>query len=625
MPLAANPFAAAAASTVARALDMAPDEFTVSAPPRPELGDYAVGLFPAAKAKKGAPPALAKQVAEGFRPDGRLASAEATGPFVNFRVERSAAFRHVFERALGAPGAGPSRLVPAELGAGKTVCIDFSSPNIAKHLAYHHIRSTVIGHALSRIYRALGYRVVGINHLGDWGTPHGLLLAAYVRYSAAAKEDPALREPGRAWFKRLEDGDPEARRLWRRFREVSWAEFQSVYDQMGIVFEEVRGESEYEAAIPGVIELFEQKGLAQESQGALVVPVGEPPLFLRKSDGATTYHTRDLATALHRYDTYHFDLSLYVVDRGQGLHFKQVFDALKLAGYAWADRCVHVPFGLVRLGGKKTGSRGGNVVLLKEVFAEATERSTATMRERNPSLGEAELAAAAPAVGIGAVVFANLFAQREKDVDFEWEQILSTTGDSGPYVQYAHARCASVLRKAGAPPADRLDQPDPARLVHDAEWVVARRLLEYGDVVVRAADGNEPHLLTHYLLDLCGDFSRWFTLGNGDPSLRMLSDDEATRSARLALVSAVKHVLATGLGMLGIGAPEAMLRGRLGQPGGPRGGGEEGSKSSRPGATQTRHAKTVGLRRAFTPTWAARAARRLGRESRPLGRESPPA
>jgi hypothetical protein len=182
-----------------------------------------------------------------------------------------------------------------------------------------------------------------------------------------------------------------------------------------------------------------------------------------------------------------------------------------------------------------------------------------------------------------------------------------------------------VLRKAGAPPADRLDQPDPARLVHDAEWVVARRLLEYGDVVVRAADGNEPHLLTHYLLDLCGDFSRWFTLGNGDPSLRMLSDDEATRSARLALVSAVKHVLATGLGMLGIGAPEAMLRGRLGQPGGPRGGGEEGSKSSRPGATQTRHAKTVGLRRAFTPTWAARAARRLGRESRPLGRESPPA
>ncbi|HEU4537295.1 MAG TPA: arginine--tRNA ligase [Polyangiaceae bacterium] len=570
MPLAANPFAAAAARAVAKAFDLAPDEFTVSVPPRPELGDYAVGLFPAAKAKKGAPPALAQQVAAGFQPDGWLASAEATGPFVNFRADRAAAIGHLFERTLTGAGAAP--LVP-ELGAGKTVCIDFSSPNIAKHLAYHHIRSTVIGHALSRIYRALGYRVVGINHLGDWGTPHGLLLAAYalwgapepldvtalnalyVRYSAAAKEDPALREAGRAWFKRLEEGDPEARRLWRRFRDVSWAEFQSVYDRLGIAFEEVRGESEYEAAIPGVIELFEQKGLARESQGALVVPIGEPPLFLRKSDGATTYHTRDLATALHRYGTYHFDRSLYVVDRGQGLHFKQVFEALRLAGFEWADRCVHVPFGLVRLGGKKTGSRGGNVVLLKEVFAEATERSAATIRERNPSLGEAEVAAAAPAVGIGAVVFANLFAQREKDVDFEWEQILSTTGDSGPYVQYAHARCASVLRKAGAPPAGR---PDPARLGHDAEWAVARRLLEYGDVVARAAEGNDPHLLTHYLLDLCADFSRWFTLGNGDPSLRMLCDDDETRKARLALVASAKQVLATGLGLLGVGAPEAM-------------------------------------------------------------------
>ncbi|HEU4409840.1 MAG TPA: arginine--tRNA ligase [Polyangiaceae bacterium] len=573
MPLPANPFAAAAARAVAKALDMAPDEFTVSAPPRAELGDFAVGLFPGAKAKKGAPPALAKQVADAFRPDGWLASAEAAGPFVNFRAERGAAFRHLFERAQGGGAPGRSPLVPAELGAGKTVCVDFSSPNIAKHLAYHHIRSTVIGNALVRLHRALGYRVVGINHLGDWGTPHGMLMAAYerwgapdplditalndlyVRFRAEAKGDPSLEAAGRAWFKRLEDGDPEARALWKRFREVSWGEFQQIYDQMGIVFDEVRGESEYEAAMPGVVALFVEKGLAQESEGALVVPVGDPPLLLRKSDGATTYHTRDLATALYRWQSYGFDRSLYVVDRGQGLHFKQLFDALKLAGFGWAARCTHVPFGLVRLGGKKTGTRTGNVVLLKEVFAEATRRSAALMRERNPELGEAEASAAAPVVGIGAVVFANLFAQREKDVDFEWEQVLNPSGDSGPYVQYGHARCASILRKAGAAPGGA---PDPGRLAHEAEWTVARRLLDYGDVVARAAEGNEPHLLSHYLLDLCGDFSRWYTLGNGDPSLRVLCDDAGARAARLALVGAVKHVLSTGLHLLGLGAPEAM-------------------------------------------------------------------
>jgi arginyl-tRNA synthetase len=573
MPLPADPFAAAAARAVAAAVDMAPEAFAVTAPPRAELGDYAVGLFPAAKAKKGAPPALAAAVAAGFRPDGLLAAAAATGPFVNFRADRPAALRHVLARALDPPGAGRSRLLPAELGAGKTVCVDFSSPNIAKHLAYHHIRSTVIGHALVRAYRALGYRAVGINHLGDWGTPHGMLMAAYerwgapepldvsalnalyVRFRAEAKDDPGLEPAGRAWFKRLEDGDPEARAMWRRLRDVSWAEFEQIYAQMGVTFDEVRGESEYEAAMPGVVALFEGKGLARESDGALVVPVGEPPLLLRKSDGATTYHTRDLATALYRWQTYRFDRSLYVVDRGQGLHFKQLFAALDLAGFEWAGRCEHVPFGLVRLGGRRTGTRTGNVVLLREVFAEATERSAAAVRERNPGLAEADVAAVAPAVGIGAVVFANLFAQREKDVDFEWEQVLSTAGDSGPYLQYGHARCASVLRKAGAPPSP---DADTTRLGHEAEWAVARRLLDFGDAVARVTDGNDPHVLSHYLLDLCGDFSRWFTLGNGDASLRILCDDAPTRAARVALTAAVKHVLATGLYLLGIAAPDAM-------------------------------------------------------------------
>src|SRR5690606_1100465 len=289
-----------------------------------------------------------------------LASASAAGPLVNFRADRGALYRSLFRGPLAEGGS----LIPTEVGAGRTVCIDYSSPNISKHLAYHHIRSTVIGHALVNLNRALGYRVIGINHLGDWGTTHGQLIAAYkkwgapepltvaelnelyVRFNREKKQDPALEEEGRAWFKRLEDGDPEARALWRRFRDVSWAEFESVYQELGIQFEEVKGESEFEADMPGVIEMLEQKGLTAVSEGALVVPLDElgiPPLLLRKQDGATLYGTRDLAAALYRHRTYGFDRSLYVVDRGQALHFKQLFATLKKAGFDWADRCEHVP------------------------------------------------------------------------------------------------------------------------------------------------------------------------------------------------------------------------------------------------------------------------------------------
>src|SRR5690606_19740783 len=470
-------------------------------------------------------------------------------------------------------------LIPTEVGAGRTVCIDYSSPNISKHLAYHHIRSTVIGHALVNLNRALGYRVIGINHLGDWGTTHGQLIAAYkkwgapepltvaelnelyVRFNREKKQDPALEEEGRAWFKRLEDGDPEARALWRRFRDVSWAEFESVYQELGIQFEEVKGESEFEADMPGVIEMLEQKGLTAVSEGALVVPLDElgiPPLLLRKQDGATLYGTRDLAAALYRHRTYGFDRSLYVVDRGQALHFKQLFATLKKAGFDWADRCEHVPFGLVRIGGNKTGTRAGNVVLLREVLREASERMTARVKEKNPDMSPERLAETARAVGVGAVVFANLASAREKDVDFDWDDVLSTEGDSGPYVQYAHARCSSVLARAGQVDRGELAAADPAPLTGDLEWAVARALAELPDVVAKAAASSEPHLLSRYLLDLCATYSRWYTAGNADPSARILVDDEATRRARLALAAATREVLARGLGLLGLAAPDAM-------------------------------------------------------------------
>lgn len=570
MSVSANPFAAAAAAAVAESLGLDAAHFVVGAPPKPEMGDYAVGCFPAAKAKKQAPAKLAQEVAAGFAATELLSSATAAGPFVNFTVNRTALYRYLAESTRD-----ECTLIPRHIGAEQTVCIDYSSPNISKHLAYHHIRSTVIGHVLANLYRAVGYRVIGINHLGDWGTTHGMLLAGfdmwgipepltistlndmYVRFRAAAEDDSSLNDKAREWFRRLEDGDEVARERWQRFRDVSWAEFDEVYRQLGITFDEVRGESAYEDDMADVLQMLADKGLSSRSEGALVVAFEDEsmvPMLLRKQDGATLYATRDLAAALYRWNSYHFSRSLYVVDRGQGLHFKQLFTTLAMAGYDWADRCKHVPFGLIRLGGKKTGTRTGNVVLLKDVLSEATERALAVVQANNQTMAADLASQTAEDVGIGAVVFANLSSQREKDIDFEWEAVLSTAGESGPYIQYAHARCASIMRKA----TPLIPSDDFALLTTDAEWSLARKLLEFGDIVARAADHNEPHTLSRYLLDVSSNFARWYTSGNQDKALRVITDDEAMTRARLALVAATRTVLATGLGILGIAAPTVM-------------------------------------------------------------------
>lgn len=572
-----TPFAAAARDVVAAIAGCAPELLKVDAPPNPALGDFAVGCFPAAKATGGKPNEIAAKVAAEFAPSPWLAAATATGPFVNFKVDRAGAMAWTLERALA------GRLVP-DVGGGEAICIDYSSPNISKHLAYHHIRSTVIGHALAQIFRALGYRVIGINHLGDWGTTHGMLIAAfkrwrkpgdeaaitvddlnalYVQFRAAMKEDPALEQVARDWFKKLEDGDAEARRLWQRFRDVSWAEFDGVYQQLGIRFDEVRGESAYEPDLARVVAELDARGLVSESDGARVVVLdGEKtPLLLMTKDGTTLYATRDIAAAQYRWNTYAFARSLYVVDRGQGLHFRQLFKALRLAGNDWASRCEHVPFGLVRLGGKKTSTRaagagGQEVILLKQVFREAADEIAGRIKTGDGGVAEADVPAIAHMVGTGAVVFANLVTQREKDVDFEWDKVLSTEGDSGPYLQYSHARCAAIQRKAGQAPA--APAAAAALLTTDAEWAVARRLLDFGGVVARAGASCEPHLVCHYLLELAGDFSRWYTAGNGDAALRVLCDDPALRAARLTLVAATQAALASGLALLGLGAPAQM-------------------------------------------------------------------
>jgi arginyl-tRNA synthetase len=569
-----TPVHRAAAEVVATHAGIAATDLKVEAPPRPELGDLAVGCFAIARARKQNPADVARAIAASFipgGPGGLLASATAAGPFVNFRADRSATYRWLIDSALR------SRLAPGELGTGKTICIDYGSPNISKHLAYHHIRGTMVGHALAQTFRALGYRVVGINFLGDWGTTHGMLLAAwarwgaidpvdisglnalYVRFRAAIKEDPALEQEGRDWFKRLEDGDPQARALWQRFRDVSWAEFQAVYEILGIEYDEVRGESAYEPDMPRILDALAPQGLSQDSQGALVVelPGEDNPILLRTRDGTTLYATRDVAAAEYRWANYHFTRSLYVVDRGQSLHFRQLFKLLARMGHEWAARCEHIPYGLVRIDNQKSATRLGNVVLMRDVFTIAEDMARAIVVENNPDMAPELVAEVSRQVGIGAIVFGNLAPQRDKDIDFDIEHAVSLEGDAGPYVQYSHARCASLGRKAGET-VTSIEGVDVSRLSHELEWAIARRLLDFPDTVVRASEACEPHVICHYLLQLAADFSRWYTAGNSDASLRIVCDDPSLRRARLALTAATQVTLRDGLAMLGIVAPNEM-------------------------------------------------------------------
>ncbi len=565
-----NSIRRAARDFLAARTGLPPETFTVVLPPPHATGDYAVGCFPAAKALRRNPVQVAAEAAAAFAPTGALVRAEAAGPYVNFTVDPALAAAEV----LPAVTAAGERWGEGDAGAGRTVVIDYSSPNIAKHLAFHHIRSTMIGNALARLHRACGWTVVGINHLGDWGTTFGMLLEAwslwsepgetptvdrlndlYVRFRAAAKSDPALEQRARERFAALERGDGEARRLWGEFRRVSLAEFQEVYDLLGVKFDLVMGESDFEAYLAPTVEMLSAKGLVEESDGAEVVDLsadGMPPCLLRKSDGATLYATRDIAAALWRFEHHGFHRALYVVDKGQALHFRQFFRVLEKAGFPFAKDMRHVAFGQVRFEGRKTGTRSGNVVLLREVLDEATDAIRARILEKNPGLADADQVARQ--VGVGAVVFADLCTQREKDVEFEWSRILSFEGDTGPYVQYAHARTASILRRA----PDDLPRGEPGRLVLPEEGAVVRLVADFPDRVERAVEEAEPSVVTTYLLDLCAAFSRWYDLGNRDPAMKVLCDDRDVAAARLLLLRAVERTLARGLDLIGMAAPAAM-------------------------------------------------------------------
>ena len=539
-------------------------------PAEPAHGDLSFATFPLAKAQKKAPPAIATALARSVSVPGL--EVVAAGPYVNARFNVTPFTGEAIEAVREAG----ERYGWSDAGAGKSVAIDYSSPNIAKPIAFHHIRSTVIGHALANLYRSQGYRVEGINYLGDWGKQFGLvavgfqefgvperrgdmahLVEVYVKANSRAEADKAFDERAREFFRRMEENDPEALKLWQEFRDTSLKDFAHIYERLGIRHERVEGESRYQGKMEAVIEEIRRTVGVKESQGALIVDMpygeGEPPVLLKKNDGSTLYATRDLAAAIDRYERFQFHRSLYVVASQQALHFKQLFAVLKRMGKEWADRCVHVAFGLV----KGMSTRKGTVVRLADVLDEARNRALEKVKD-NVAAGKIQTAdpeKLAEQIGLGAIVFGDLKNRRIVDYTFDWEEVLSFEGHTGPYLQYAHARACNVLRKAGV----GLDAYDAALLSLPEEQALARVLARFPAAVEEAVEQNEPSILSRQMLDVAAAFSRWYTLGNQDRDKRVLVEgNDALRAARLALTDAVRLTLRSGLSLLGIATPDTM-------------------------------------------------------------------
>lgn len=545
-------------------LDEAQVAELIEVPPNPDMGDFAVPCFRLSKEMGKPAPAIAKELAAAIEAEGLptgFATVEAVGPFVNFRVD---AVRRAADVLAAVLGKGPDYGSGNE-GAGKTVVIDYSSPNIAKPFGIGHLRSTVIGGALYRIHKALGWRAVGVNHLGDWGTQFGKLITALKQWGEGEPEEqsiedlyklyvrfhtdtpPELEEEARRWHKRMEDGDEEALALWRSFRDASIEEFKRIYAILGIEFDSWAGESFYLDKLDGAIERAIAAGVTKEDAGALIVDFEDDALgvwLLRRSDGATLYPTRDLAAALYRWDEYHFDKLLYVVGAPQALHLAQLFETLKRMGMAWWDRCEHVGFGHIH----GMSSRQGTLVFLEDVLNRATELVSQVMAERNPDLDDRD--EVSRQVGVGAIVFADLSRRRMRDYNFSWDEILNFDGETGPYVQYTHARLCSILRKWGQPvPAAY----DPALLSTPEEAACVRTLERFPEVIRQAADEAEPHLVANYLIEVS-------TVANSFYQRHRVMDagDDALVASRIVLVDALRQVLVNGLGLLGVAAPERM-------------------------------------------------------------------
>lgn len=539
----------------------------IEIPPSAEMGDYAFPCFRLAKVFRKAPNLIAEDLVKNIEAEEYFEKVENKGPYVNFFINKEKLTRTVLETiAREKENYGSS-----DMGKGKKVIVEFSSPNIAKPFHIGHIRSTVIGHSLYRIYKFLGYDTIAINHLGDYGTQFGMLIAAYkkwgdykviekdpinellklyIKFNDEAENNKHLMDEARYWFKELEKGNEEALELWQWMRDISLEEFNRVYDMLGIEFDSYAGESFYSDKMQDVIEKLKEKDLLESSKGAEIVDLeayGMPPALIRKSDGSTLYTTRDIAAAIYRKEHYDFYKNIYVVGSQQNLHFKQWIKIVELMGYDWANDCIHVPFGMVSLESGTMSTRRGRVVFLEDVFKNAINKTLDIIEERNPNLDGKE--DVAKQVGIGAVIFQELFNNRIKDYVFSWDETLSFEGETGPYVQYTHARANRLLEKANF----SLDNDIDFTLIKtDDEQAIVRLLYNFPEVVVESMEKNEPSIITRHVVEVAKSFNKFY---NNCP---ILNADEEMKNSRLLLVYGVKLVIKIGLSLLSIEAPSEM-------------------------------------------------------------------
>lgn len=538
---------------------------SIEIPKNKEMGDYSFPTFRLAKTLRKAPNIIAEELVSQIKSD-LFSQIKTVGPYINFYVDQIKFNKSVLQKVFNEKEKYGSQ----DIGNGRVVTIDYSSPNIAKPFHIGHIRSTLIGDSLKRIFRFLGFNVYGINYLGDYGTQFGVLLSAYtkwgdkeviakdpirellklyVRYTKESEENPSLKDEARAWFKKLEDEDEFAVETWKWFKEISIKEFNRVYDILGIEFDSYNGEHYHAQFIPDVKKEIEASGLLEESEGALVIDMGEdnPPALIFKSDGSSAYITRDMATARYRKNHYDFYKNIYVVATQQNLHFENLFTILDKMGYDWAKDCVHVSFGMVSVKDGTLSTRKGNVIFLEDVLNKAIEKTNKIIADRNPNLeNRSEIA---KIVGIGAVKFQELFNQRIKDYVFDWDQLLNFEGETGPYVQYAHARANQILEKLNMEISDDVDF---SLLNEVQERELIKSIYNAPNAIVQAMEKYEPYIITRHVTEIAQKFNSFYN------SIHILNSEDDVKKARALLVYATKVTINNMLSLLGIEAPNKM-------------------------------------------------------------------
>lgn len=537
----------------------------IEIPPKPEMGDFAFPCFRLAKSYRKAPPMIAQDLKESIGDQAFLSEIKVVGGYLNFYVDKAQYAQQIIDKYTNVTDYGCS-----DQGKGKTICIDYSSPNVAKNFHVGHLRTTIIGNSLYKIFSKLGYKVVRINHLGDWGTQFGKLIVAYkkwgsreaveekgieelmdiyVKFHEEAEKDDSLNDEARAWFLKMEQGDEEALEIWQWFRDISLKEFMRVYNILGMEFDSFAGESFYRDKTADVIKRLTDDGLLKESQGAMIVPLEEydmPPCIVAKKDGSSIYATRDLAAILYRKATYNFDRCLYVTGLEQKLHFAQVFKVIELMGNDYAKNLVHIPYGLVSLKSGKISSRKGNVIFAEDLLRESINKTTSIIEEKNPDIPDKE--EVAKQVGIGAIIFNDLYNQRIKDVIFDWNKLLNFDGETGPYVQYTYARASSVLRKIGEVP----DTIDYTLLTDEASIGLLKEIERYPQVIKDAAERYEPSVIARYSIDLAHAFNKFYH------ECQINVEDETTKYTRTNVVKIARYIIKDALSLLGIQCPEQM-------------------------------------------------------------------